>query len=166
MTKRTCLSCGTVFEDTFSFTTCSTCKQTQAITRAMANQSKQNNKDRLYSAAELMEMYGYSGGNYSPPPVNTQYDDYVYTPPEPVTQEEKKMHYYLTHKLKVLEVLLWTSPLTVLPLLWFITSGWFTFFAFVAFPFAWIGAAKWLEFWRMSNSYYLYSIKTRVFYTP
>lgn len=152
MTKRTCLSCGTVFEDTFSFITCSTCQQTKAITRAMESQSRRQ-RSNSYSDIGIISPQTLSGGYYSQP--STTWDNTVYDPPTPEELAKKK-------EIKRLDWLYSMSVDSSLPIawviIWMLTSGWVTFFGFIAA----IALPFYLETkhrtWRWKNAKYLYQI--------
>ena len=156
---------------TFSYSTyqCNVCRQTEILSRQMNQQAKDaNRRHEMEQSRQAMQRamdeynQAYAETQAYRAPYQSTYQNTQYTPPEPVSPEDRRMHYALTRKLKILEILFWSCPIIVLPLLWIITSGWFTVFAFLVSPVAWIGLGKWLEFWRMSNAYYLYSIRDRV----
>ena len=163
MTKRTCYSCGTVFEGGFSMFTCSVCQQTKAITNAMKKQAELAHKQQTNSYPFLDTDFTMprSGGYYPTYTDNTTWERVEYTPPPPLPPEVIEKGKQLRFLDSLLDVLFWSSPLWVLPLLWLITSGWFTFFSFVAFPFAFIGAGKYHHYWKRCNAYYLYTIRGR-----
>ena len=150
MTKRTCLSCGTVFEDTFAFITCSTCQQTKAITRAMENQSRRQSSNS-YSDIGIISPQTLSGGYYSQP--STTLDHIVYDPPTPEELEKKKEIKRLNSLYSIGVDL---SILVVWALVWMLTSGWVTFFGFIAAIYVPFYLNEKHQAWKINNSKYLY----------
>lgn len=148
--KQTCWTCGTSFETGFYVTKCNVCKQSEIISRSMEK------KTRVAVQQEQPLQYTRASA-----PIYTWFTEedrnkkYNIIPPDPIELEKSEN---LKRLDKIYTYLLWASPLYVLPILWFITSGWLTLFSFLAFPFAFVGIGKYHHYWRMSNAYYLYTI--------
>jgi hypothetical protein len=155
MTKQICYSCGTEMPRSYSTYQCNVCRQTAIMAKAFDKQNKlleQQNRiaqQSLYNPNIQPHYYPTETYDWS-----TSYKGIPQPPASAAEIEEAKKTKRLN---KLMEVLLWTSPLTVLPLLWLITSGWVTFFAFVLFPFAFVGFGKWHHYWKMSNADHLFN---------
>ena len=137
MTNQICYSCGTEMPRSYSTYQCNVCRQTAMMAKAFDKQNKLlEQQNRIAQQQSFIQPHYYPTEPYE---WTSSYERIPQPPPTAAEIEEAKQTKRLN---KLMEVLLWTSPLTVLPLLWMITSGWTTFFAFVLFPFAFIGFGK------------------------
>jgi hypothetical protein len=159
MTNQICYSCGTEMPRSYSTYQCNVCRQAAIMAKAFDKQNKlleqQNRIAQQSLYAPNIQPHYYPTEPYE---WTDSYERIPQSPPTAAEIEESKRTKRLN---KLMEVLLWTSPLTVLPLLWIITSGWITFFAFVSFPFAFIGFGQWHHYWKMCNADYLYNDRYR-----
>jgi len=155
MTKRTCYSCGTVFEGGFSLITCSICQQTKSITAAMKAQADAMRPPKYQTPTDMFSSQTYYSGYIDP----TYYEPVEYIPPEPPTAEEISRAKEIKFINFILSTLLILFPFVAFPILWILTSGWITFFSFVAVPFAFIRLGQMHHTWKMMNAQYLYVIR-------
>lgn len=144
MTKRTCLTCGTVFEDTFSFFTCATCKQTKAMTKAIEEQNDLI-RQRQYNVPQQPAYV----------PVYTPPSDIVYIPP---TAEEMKLRNKYRTINALLKILFVAFPFVAAIVLWFITSGWVTVATLLLIPFIMKILYDQHWNWQVKHSQYLFRI--------
>lgn len=148
MTKRTCFSCGVVFDAGFAIY-CNVCTQTKTISREMKKQAKLH--------TQPPPVY------YQPQPIYAP----VYTRPEPVVwsentnyvpltkeQLQKRKEYRLISSFLMLLIILF--PFAACAFFWVITSGWLTFFSFLAVPFIvkYLVTKHW--HWQVKNAKYLF----------
>ena len=140
MTKRTCLYCGTVFEDTYSFFTCATCKQTKAITKAIRQQ--QSYQAPPPGMPPLGPVYHYDSSKYD-------WSKSDYEPPTPEQARRRAIFYRID---QFLHFLFWCSPFFMAVIFWFITSGWYTLVAFgsIFFIMKWLYTQLW--YWELRHS--------------
>ena len=137
---------------------CNVCRQTAIMSKAFNRQNK-----LLEQQNRIAQQPSFVQPHYYPTEPYEWSNTYEKSPPlPPPTADEVAEAKRVKRLNKLMKVLLWTSPLTVLPLLWLITSGWITFFAFVLFPFAFIGFGKWHHYWTMCNVDYLYNDRYRI----
>lgn len=146
MTKRTCLTCGTIFEDSISLFTCATCKQTKAITKLMKEQAE-DERQRQYNIIQQQPAPIYTRGSYYPGEPRT------YVPPTP---EEARLRKKFRRIDSLLKLLLGIFPFAAAFILWIITSGWVTFFAFISIPFMFKILFDQHWYWQVKHSEYLF----------
>jgi hypothetical protein len=157
MTNQICYSCGTEMPRSYSTYQCNVCRQTAMMAKAFDKQNKLlEQQNRIAQQQSFIQPHYYPTEPYE---WSKTYGDGPPSPPPSADEIAKSKEIKLLNKL--MEVLLWTSPLTVLPIIWLITSGWVTFFLFILFPFAFIGFGKWHHYWKMCNADYLYNDRYR-----
>lgn len=155
MTKRTCYTCGTVYEGGFSMFTCNVCQQTKAITAAMKAQADAIRPPKYQTPVDMFPPQTYYGG-YSAP---VYHEPVEYIPPEPPTAEEVRKAKEIRFINLILSTLLILFPFVAPVILWMLTSGWVTFFTFIAVPFAFIRLGQMHHTWKLMNATYLYHIR-------
>lgn len=150
MTTRTCLTCGTRFEDGFSLWTCSTCQQTKKMTAAIEEQNALIRQQQQI--------------RYQPAPVITVITEedrqrWRDNPPIPADPEEKAER-KRWHRINALYKFLFAiSPVVIAVLFWFITSGWYTLGAFLTIPFIIKYLYDQLWYWQIRHSDYLFGFR-------
>jgi hypothetical protein len=150
MAKCICYGCGAEMEYSYSSFRCNVCRQTEIMARAMKKQAEISSRQSL-SVYLAPPMYA-----PSPSDDNWRYEpssEYVEpSPEEKATQKEIKR----IDKLFSLGVDL--SIFVAWGIIWMITSGWVTFFSFIA-----AGALPYYletkhRAWRWKNAKYLYQM--------
>lgn len=147
MTTRTCLTCGTRFEDGYSWFTCSTCQQTKKMTAALEEQNaliRQQNQPQVI---------------YVPVYTPTYEEPREWIPPTPADPEEKAERKRWNRINALYKFLFAISPVVIAVLVWFITSGWYTFGAFLTIPFIIKYLYDQLWYWQVRHSDYLFGFR-------
>lgn len=152
MAKSICYGCGAEMEYSYSSFRCNVCRQTEIMAKAFERQNRLlERQNMIMQQPSVIQPHYYP---IEPTDWSTSHESTRSLPPSAddiaKSKEIKRLN-------KLMQFLLWTSPLTVLPILWLITSGWVTFFSFILFPFAFIKFGQWHHFWTHCNADYLYS---------
>lgn len=143
MTKRTCFGCGVEFDSGYSIY-CNVCHQTRAVTRAMEKQADRYEQDYpeparpvIYTRFTEEDKANFSG----------------YTPP---TFEENRKIREVRNLDLLFKTFIILFPIVSFIVLWMFTSGWFTFFSFIAVLFVtkYLATNHW--YWQVNNFDYLF----------
>ena len=151
MTQSRCWDCNNMFESNGYQTVCSVCKQTRVLKDMMEEQAKQKSTPKRRKRIPYMANAPYVV--YRPDPNEPWYPEYI--PPTPEEQQKKK-------EIKRLNLLFSIAVDLSLPILWIIlwmiTSGWITFFSFIAAIYVPVYLSNKQFYWQSKNAKYLYQI--------
>ena len=147
MTQSRCWECNNMFPSFGYQTLCSACYQTRKIMNSINNEPKV-----IYRESKQTQVPSQPLFIYRPDP-NEPWPEYI--PPTP-KEEKKKKEILRLDKLFSLLVIL-SIPI-IWAVLWVITSGWVTFFGFIAALYTPFYLHKKHHFWQIKNAKYLYQI--------
>ena len=147
MTQSRCWECNNMFPSFGYQTLCSACYQTRKIMNSMNDKPKVIYKESKQTQVSSEPLFIYR------PDPNEPWAEYI-----PPTEEElqKKKEIKRLNTLYSLGVDL--SILVVWALVWMLTSGWVTFFGFIAAIYVPFYLNEKHQAWKINNSKYLYQI--------
>lgn len=147
MTKQICYSCGTEMPRSYSTYQCNVCRQTDIMAKAFDKQNKLlERQSPVYSASPI----------YVPSNNDWRYEPSVeYIEPSP---EERAIQKEIKRLNKLFTLGVDSSILVIWGIIWMITSGWFTFFGFIAAIYIPFYLNEKHHHWQVKNAKYLYQM--------
>lgn len=146
MTESRCWECNNMFPSFGYQTLCSACYQTRKVMESLENRPRPVQQPIIVQAPSPQPLFVYI-------PDKSDWPEYI--PPTPEEEQKKKELIRLD---KLFSLLVIFSIPIVWAILWMITSGWVTFFTFIAALYTPFYLHKKHFYWQVKNAKYLYQI--------
>lgn len=147
MTQSRCWECNNMFPSFGYQTLCSACYQTRKIMNSMNDKPRVIYKEPKQTQAPSQPLFIYR------PDPSEPWPEYI-----PLTEEELQKKKEITRLNTLYSLGVNLSILVVWAVIWMLTSGWVTFFGFIAAIYVPFYLHKKHHFWQIKNAKYLYQI--------